>query len=108
MDPAGNFAKRGSTCWRFGWSLERLSTPPILPELREPIAPVTIPPSEGAAIMADDLKDRGAQDRARINVNEEHEVRYWTEALGVSEAKLRETVERVGVSAEKVREALGK
>jgi hypothetical protein len=37
--------------------------------------------------MADDLKDPGSQDRARISVNEEHELRYWTEALGVSEAK---------------------
>jgi hypothetical protein len=58
--------------------------------------------------MADDLKDRGAQDRARINVNEEHELRYWTKALGVSEQELRDTVARVGVSAEKVRQALGK
>jgi len=58
--------------------------------------------------MADDLKNRGAQDRARINVNEEHELRYWTEALGVGEEELRRTVDRVGVSAEKVRQALGK
>jgi hypothetical protein len=58
--------------------------------------------------MADDLNNRGAQDRARINVNEEHERRYWTETLGISEEKLRETVARVGVSAAKVREALGK
>lgn len=38
----------------------------------------------------DDLKKRGAQDRARINVNEEHEVRYWTDTLGISEQRLRE------------------
>ena len=31
--------------------------------------------------MADDTSNRGAQDRAQININEEHEVRYWTEAL---------------------------
>jgi Protein of unknown function (DUF3606) len=26
--------------------------------------------------MSDDLKNRGVQDRARINLSEEHEVRY--------------------------------
>jgi len=56
--------------------------------------------------MADDLKDRGAQDRARINLNEEHEVRYWTEALNVSEAQLRTAVSAVGLSAEAVRRFL--
>ena len=30
--------------------------------------------------MADDLKNRGAQDRARISMSEEHEVRYWTKS----------------------------
>ena len=57
--------------------------------------------------MPDDTTNRGAQDRARINVNEEHEVRYWTKALGVSEQKLREAVAAVGVSAEAVRRHLG-
>ena len=58
--------------------------------------------------MADDLKNRGAQDRARINVNEAHELRYWTAALNVSEDRLREAVAAVGVSADKVREFLGR
>jgi Protein of unknown function (DUF3606) len=26
--------------------------------------------------MADDLSNRGVQDRARVNISEEHEVRY--------------------------------
>jgi Protein of unknown function (DUF3606) len=30
--------------------------------------------------MSDDEKCRGAQDRARINLSEQHEVRYWTRA----------------------------
>lgn len=34
-------------------------------------------------IMSDDLTNRGAQDRSRISLTEPHEVRYWTEALGV-------------------------
>jgi len=57
--------------------------------------------------MADDLSNRGAQDRARINLNELHELRYWTGALNVSEERLREAVAAVGVSADKVREYLG-
>lgn len=58
--------------------------------------------------MSDDLKNRGAADRVRINVNEDHEVRYWTKEFGISEEKLRETVARVGVMVADVRKALGK
>lgn len=56
--------------------------------------------------MSDDLNNRGAQDRARINLSEEHEVRYWTETLGIPEAELRRLVGEVGSSAEAVRSAL--
>ena len=55
----------------------------------------------------DDLKKRGAQDRARINVNEQHELRYWTDTLGISEQRLRELVKEVGPSVEAVRAQLG-
>ena len=48
--------------------------------------------------MADDLKNRGAQDRARISMSEEHEVRYWTKALGVSKEQLAAAVTKVGNS----------
>jgi hypothetical protein len=41
-------------------------------------------------------------------VNEPHELRYWTQALGVTEAQLREAVKAVGPSATAVREHLGK
>ena len=58
--------------------------------------------------MADDLKNRGAQDRARISMSEEHEVRYWTKALGVSKEQLAAAVTKVGNSAEAVRRELGK
>ncbi|MDH1180866.1 DUF3606 domain-containing protein, partial [Achromobacter mucicolens] len=46
--------------------------------------------------MSDDLSKRGPQDRSRINVNEAHELRYWTQALGVTEAQLRDAVKAVG------------
>jgi len=58
--------------------------------------------------MSDDLKNRGAQDRSRVNVNEAHEVQYWTGALNVSEEQLRQAVKAVGVSADAVREYLGR
>jgi hypothetical protein len=34
--------------------------------------------------MSDDLKSRSEQERLRINVHEEHEVRYWTKELNVT------------------------
>lgn len=55
------------------------------------------------AIMADDLNNRGAQDRSRISLSEHHEVRYWTEALGVSADELKRLVGEVGNSADAVR-----
>lgn len=58
--------------------------------------------------MSDNLKDNGPQDRARINVNEEWEVRHWTEALGVSREELERAVRQVGPSVTAVREHLGR
>ena len=57
--------------------------------------------------MSDDTSQRGPQDRSRINMAQPHEVRYWTQALGVSEAELSRAVGAVGSSADKVREFLG-
>jgi hypothetical protein len=57
--------------------------------------------------MSDDMNKRGAPDRARINMNEEHEVRYWTKALGVSKERLAAAVLAVGASADRVRAHLG-
>ena len=56
--------------------------------------------------MADDKKNRGPADRARINVNEDYEVKYWTEALGVTEKQLQDAVKKVGVMAADVRKHL--
>ena len=58
--------------------------------------------------MADDKTKVGGQDRSRINVNEDYEVRDWTKSLGVSEEELRKAVAEVGDQADKVREYLGK
>lgn len=56
--------------------------------------------------MADDTTNRGARDRNRINLSQEHEVRYWTQALGVTRDELHAAVAAVGSSADRVREHL--
>jgi hypothetical protein len=56
--------------------------------------------------MSDDKTNRGAQDRSRISLSEDYEVRYWTESLGVTKERLEELVRKHGNSAAKVREAL--
>jgi pyrroloquinoline quinone (PQQ) biosynthesis protein C len=56
--------------------------------------------------MSDNLQKAGQQDRNRINLHEEWEVRHWTEALGVSREELEKAVSEVGVSADAVRQHL--
>ena len=58
--------------------------------------------------MADNLQNAGPQDRSRINVNEEWELRYWTKELGVSKERLEELVKEVGPSVSAVRQRLTK
>ena len=58
--------------------------------------------------MADDKTNRGPQDRARVNLSEEYEVRYWAKELGVSKEELIRLVQQHGNSAEKLRRELGK
>jgi hypothetical protein len=54
------------------------------------------------------LELQSPQDRYRINLNEERDVRYWTYVLGVSRETLLEAVEAVGVMVNDVRVFLGK
>lgn len=56
--------------------------------------------------MPDDTQTRSGQDRERINVNQDYEVRYWTKELGVSAERLKQAVDAVGDRADKVREYL--
>ena len=56
--------------------------------------------------MADNPSERGMRDRSRINVNQPHEMSYWSKKFGVSEAELRSAVEQVGPMAEKVEQQL--
>ena len=59
--------------------------------------------------MADDTTLRGGQDRKRINLQQEHEVRYWSEKFGCTPEELRAAVARAGSSqVERVQQALAK
>lgn len=58
--------------------------------------------------MSDDKKNSGAQDRSRIAMGEDYEVRYWTQALGVTKDELQRAVDKVGNGADAVREFLKK
>jgi hypothetical protein len=57
--------------------------------------------------MSDDKSLRQPHDASRINVNEDYEVRYWTNKFGCSKEELERAVKAVGVSARAVEEYLG-
>lgn len=57
--------------------------------------------------MPDNKDIRGPRDRARINVNEDYEVRYWCKALQCTKDELEKAVKSVGTSAQKVRDFMG-
>jgi len=57
--------------------------------------------------MSDDLSKKGVQDRSRINMNEPHELSYWTEKFGVTKEELQKAINRAGTnSAAEIQKAL--
>jgi hypothetical protein len=57
--------------------------------------------------MSDDLSNKGVQDRSKINMNEPHEVSYWTDKFGVTKEELQKAIERTGSnSATEIQKAL--
>lgn len=56
--------------------------------------------------MADDKSNTGGQDRARINVNQDYELRDWAKSLNTTPERIKEAVQAVGDRADKVREYL--
>jgi hypothetical protein len=56
--------------------------------------------------MSDNLNQRGGQDRTRIDVNQDHELRDWSKKFGVTPERLKEAVQAVGTQADKVQEHL--
>ena len=51
---------------------------------------------------------KGPRDGSRVNVNEDYELRYWTERFNVSADELREIVMKVGTSVLAVEDYLKK
>ena len=58
--------------------------------------------------MPDDKQKPGGQDRTRINVNEDYELRDWSQKFGVTQEELKKAVAKVGTSAEAVKKHLGR
>jgi Protein of unknown function (DUF3606). len=57
--------------------------------------------------MSDDKTQSQGQDRERINVNQEYELRDWARSMNTTPERLKEAVQAVGDRADKVREFLG-
>jgi Protein of unknown function (DUF3606) len=56
--------------------------------------------------MADNPNIRGAEDRQRINVEQDYELRRWSQKFGVSEDEVRRAVREVGPLADDVEKHL--
>lgn len=56
--------------------------------------------------MADDKTLRGGQDRQRIDIHEDYEVRDWARRLGVTPEQLKAAVKAVGSRADEVEKHL--
>lgn len=52
--------------------------------------------------MSDDTTLRSPQDRTRVAMGQEHEVRYWTQRFGVSREDLQRAVDAVGSSVDAI------
>ena len=57
--------------------------------------------------MSDDKTRSGGQDRQRINVHQDYELRDWARSMNTTPERLKEAVQAVGDRADKVREYLG-
>jgi Protein of unknown function (DUF3606) len=58
--------------------------------------------------MADDKSKGGAADRARVSMQQKHEVAYWTQKWGISEEQLKAAHAAAGPMAEKIEAHLRK
>jgi hypothetical protein len=56
--------------------------------------------------MSDDLGKSGGQDRTRIDVNQDYELRDWAKKFGVTPQRLKEAVQAVGNRAIDVEQRL--
>jgi len=58
--------------------------------------------------MSDDISKRGPQDGQRINMDQDYEVRYWSERLGVSKEELQRVITAAGPMVADVERELSK
>ena len=56
--------------------------------------------------MSDDKTKASGQDRQRINVNQDYELRDWAKSMNTTPERIKEAVQAVGDRAENVREYL--
>jgi Protein of unknown function (DUF3606) len=61
-----------------------------------------------ASARGDNRRQRGPQDRSRVNVSQQWEVDYWSKRLGVTPAQLRQAVRKAGPQVKDVRRQLAK
>lgn len=54
------------------------------------------------ALGMDDKTKTGPADGTRVNVNEDYELRYWSQKFGVTADQLKVAVKKVGVMASDV------
>lgn len=58
--------------------------------------------------MADDLKIRQPEDRKKVNVHQDHELRDWAKSLQVTKQELRDAVDKVGPDVEEIKKYLNR
>ena len=58
--------------------------------------------------MSVDLDRREPEDKFKINVHEEWELKYWARRFGVTKEKIKDAVKQVGVQTKDVAKHLGK
>jgi len=63
-------------------------------------------PTPEQPAMTDNTADRGPQDRSRISLSQDYEVRYWSERFGIDEEALRTAVADVGPAVSDVEQYL--
>ena len=56
--------------------------------------------------MSDDKSKSQGQDRQRINIHQDYELRDWAKSMNTTAERIKEAVQAVGDRADKVREYL--
>ncbi len=57
--------------------------------------------------MSDDLTIRQPQDPTKININQNHELNYWSKKFGKSKQAIKDAVGKVGPMVSDVKKELG-